>query len=198
MAISIKTPEEIEKMRVAGRLAAEVLEMIEPYIKPGVSTGELDRICNDYIVNEQHAISACLGYHGYPKSVCISINEVVCHGIPDDGKLLKDGDIVNIDVTVIKDEYHGDTSKMFIVGKPTILGERLCRVTQESLYLALRMVKPGIRLRTLARPFRNTRKAKVSLSFANIAVTGLVAASMKNRRFCTTMRTTAAWFCNRE
>ena len=149
MAISIKTPEEIEKMRVAGRLAAEVLEMIEPYVKPGVSTGELDRICNDYIVNEQHAISACLGYHGFPKSVCISINEVVCHGIPDDEKLLKDGDVVNIDVTVIKDDYHGDTSKMFIVGKPTILGERLCHVTQESLYLALRMVKPGIRLRTL-------------------------------------------------
>ena len=143
MAISIKTPEEIEKMRVAGRLAADVLEMIEPFVKPGVSTGELDRICNDYIVNEQHAVSACLGYHGFPKSVCISINEVVCHGIPDDEKLLKDGDIVNIDVTVIKDEYHGDTSKMFIVGKPTILGERLCKVTQESLYLALKMVKPG-------------------------------------------------------
>ena len=101
MAISIKTSEDIEKMRVAGRLAAEVLEMIEPWVKPGVSTGELDRICNDYIVNEQKAISACLGYHGYPKSVCISVNEVVCHGIPDDGKLLKDGDIVNIDVTVI-------------------------------------------------------------------------------------------------
>ena len=84
MAISIKTPEEIEKMRVAGRLAADVLEMIEPFVKPGVSTGELDRICNDYIVNEQHAVSACLGYHGFPKSVCISINEVVCHGIPDD------------------------------------------------------------------------------------------------------------------
>ena len=112
-----QTPEDIEKMRVAGRLAAEVLEMIEPYVKPGVSTGELDRICNDYIVNEQHAVSACLGYHGYPKSVCISINEVVCHGIPDDAKLLKDGDIVNIDVTVIKDGFHGDTSKMFIVGK---------------------------------------------------------------------------------
>ncbi|TPV78220.1 type I methionyl aminopeptidase [Klebsiella pneumoniae] len=149
MAISIKTSEDIEKMRVAGRLAAEVLEMIEPYVKPGVSTGELDRICNDYIVNEQKAISACLGYHGYPKSVCISVNEVVCHGIPDDGKLLKDGDIVNIDVTVIKDDFHGDTSKMFIVGKPTILGERLCRITQESLYLALRMVKPGINLRTI-------------------------------------------------
>ncbi|MFR6577728.1 MAG: type I methionyl aminopeptidase [Klebsiella pneumoniae] len=170
MAISIKTSEDIEKMRVAGRLAAEVLEMIEPYVKPGVSTGELDRICNDYIVNEQKAISACLGYHGYPKSVCISVNEVVCHGIPDDGKLLKDGDIVNIDVTVIKDDFHGDTSKMFIVGKPTILGERLCRITQESLYLALKMVKPGINLRDGA-AIRNLWKPKVSPWFASTAGT---------------------------
>ena len=160
MAISIKTPEEIEKMRVAGRLAADVLEMIESHVKPGISTGELDRICNDYIVNHQHAVSACLNYHGFPKSVCISLNEVVCHGIPDDGKILKEGDIVNIDVTVIKDEYHGDTSKMFIVGKPTILGERLCRITQESLYLALRMVKPGIRLRTLGAAIQKFAEAE--------------------------------------
>ena len=160
MAISIKTPEEIEKMRVAGRLAADVLEMIEPYVKPGVSTGELDRICNDYIVNTQHAVSASLGYHGFPKSVCISVNDVVCHGIPSNDKLLKEGDIVNIDVTVIKDGYHGDTSKMFIVGKPTIQGERLCRITQESLYLALRLVKPGIRLRTLGREIQKFVEAQ--------------------------------------
>lgn len=192
MAISIKTPEEIEKMRVAGRLAADVLEMIEPFVKPGVSTGELDRICNDYIVNEQHAVSACLGYHGFPKSVCISINEVVCHGIPDDEKLLKDGDIVNIDVTVIKDEYHGDTSKMFIVGKPTILGERLCKVTQESLYPALKMVKLASACAPSAPQSRNLWKRKVSPWCANIAVTVLVVCSMKNRRFCTTMQTTAA------
>lgn len=102
MAISIKTPDDIQKMRVAGRLAAEVLEIIEPHVKPGVTTGELDRICHEYITNEQQAISACLGYHGFPKSVCISVNEVVCHGIPSDDKTLKDGDIVNIDVTVIK------------------------------------------------------------------------------------------------
>ena len=189
MAISIKTSEDIEKMRVAGRLAAEVLEMIEPYVKPGVSTGELDRICNDYIVNEQKAISACLGYHGYPKSVCISVNEVVCHGIPDDGKLLKDGDIVNIDVTVIKDDFHGDTSKMFIVGKPTILGERLCRITQESLYLALKMVKPGINLRApSARRSRNLSKRKVSPWCASTVATASAAASMKNLRYCTTIR----------
>lgn len=122
MAISIKTPEDIQKMRVAGRLAAEVLEIIEPHVKPGVTTGELDRICHDHITNHQQAISACLGYHGFPKSVCISVNEVICHGIPSDEKVLKDGDIVNIDVTVIKDGFHGDTSKMFIVGKPTIYG----------------------------------------------------------------------------
>ncbi|MCX8957765.1 type I methionyl aminopeptidase [Erwinia psidii] len=160
MAITIKTPEEIEKMRVAGRLAAEVLEMIEEHVKPGVSTGELDRLCHDYIVNTQKAISASLGYHGFPKSVCISVNEVVCHGIPSDDKILKEGDIVNIDVTVIKDEYHGDTSKMYLVGQPTIQGERLCRVTQESLYLALRMVKPGIRLRTIGREIQQFVEAQ--------------------------------------
>ncbi len=151
MAIIIKTEEDIQKMRVAGRLAAEVLELIAPHVKPGVSTGELDRICHHHIEENQKAIPACLNYHGFPKSVCISVNDVVCHGIPSDEKILKDGDIVNIDVTVIKDGFHGDTSTMFIVGKPTIQGERLCKVTQESLYLALRMVKPGIRLRTLGK-----------------------------------------------
>lgn len=146
MSAIIKTPEEIEKMRVAGRLAAEVLEMIGPYVKKGVSTGELDRICDDYIVNEQKAVSACLGYHGFPKSVCISVNHVICHGIPSDDKILKEGDILNIDVTVIKDGYHGDSSAMFIVGKPTILGERLCRVTQECLYKGIEIVKDGVHL----------------------------------------------------
>jgi methionine aminopeptidase type I len=196
MAISIKTSEDIEKMRVAGRLAAEVLEMIEPYVKPGVSTGELDRICNDYIVNEQKAISACLGYHGFPKSVCISINEVVCHGIPDDGKLLKDGDIVNIDVTVIKDDFHGDTSKMFIVGKPTILGERLCRITQESLYLALKWSNRASTCALSARLSRNTSKRKVSPWCANTAATVSAAVSMKNRRCCTTTLRKPTWCSN--
>lgn len=150
MAITIKTADEIEKMRVAGRLAAEVLEMIEPHVKAGVTTGELDKICHDYIVNVQQAVPAPLNYHGFPKSTCISVNEVVCHGIPGE-KVLKDGDIVNFDITVIKDGYHGDTSKMIIVGKPTILGERLCRITQESLYLSLKMVKPGVRLREIGK-----------------------------------------------
>src|SRR5579872_2607674 len=122
MEISIKTPDEIAKMRVAGRLAAEVLEMIEPYIKVGVTTDELNQICHDYIVNVQKAIPAPLNYHGFPKSICTSINHQVCHGIPGPKKLKK-GDIINVDVTVIKDNYHGDTSKMFFVGKPSILAE---------------------------------------------------------------------------
>lgn len=116
MSIIIKNDSEIEKMRVAGRLAAEVLEMLEPYVVPGVSTNELDQICHDYIVNVQDAIPAPLNYKGFPKSICTSINQTVCHGIPNDKKL-KSGDIVNIDITVIKDNYHGDTSKMFCVGE---------------------------------------------------------------------------------
>ncbi|UDG81558.1 Methionine aminopeptidase [Candidatus Profftia lariciata] len=149
MAIAIKTPEQIAKMRVSGKLAAEILTIIKPYVIIGVSTNELDRICANYITQKQKAISACLGYHGYPKSICISVNEVVCHGIPNDKKILKNGDIVNIDVTIIKDGWHGDTSKMFIVGKPTILGKRLCFITLQSLYLAIKMVKPNIRLYTI-------------------------------------------------
>lgn len=147
MTITIKTPEEIEKMRVAGRLAAEVLQMIGPYVKKGVTTDELNQICHDYIVNEQQGIPAPLNYGQppFPKSICTSVNHVICHGIPADKKL-KDGDIVNIDVTVIKDGYHGDTSKMFVVGKPSILAERLIRITQESLYMAIKLVKPGTRL----------------------------------------------------
>jgi methionyl aminopeptidase len=146
MAVSIKTPEEIEKMRVAGRLAAEVLEMIVPHVKGGISTGELDRICHDYIVNEQQAIPAPLDYHGFPKSICTSVNQVVCHGIPSDRKILKNGDIVNIDITVIKDGYHGDTSQMFVIGKPQPHAERLINITRECLYRAIKLVKPGIRL----------------------------------------------------
>ena len=145
MTVTIKTPEDIEKMRIAGRLAAEVLEMIEAHVKPGVTTEELDRLCHDYIVNEQQAIPAPLNYKGFPKSICTSINHVVCHGIPND-KPLKDGDILNIDITVIKDGYHGDTSKMFIVGKAAEWAERLCKVTQECLYKGIELVRPGARL----------------------------------------------------
>lgn len=143
--VTIKTPEEIEKMRVAGRLAAQVLDMIGEYVKPGVTTDTLNTICHDYIVNVQKAIPAPLNYRGFPKSICTSINHQVCHGIPSDRKL-KEGDIVNIDVTVIKDEFHGDTSRMFFVGTPSILAERLTQVTKECLDIGISMVKPGARL----------------------------------------------------
>jgi methionyl aminopeptidase len=145
MTVTIKSPEEIEKMRVAGRLAGEVLEMIGEHVRPGVTTDELDRICHDYIVNVQQAIPAPLNYKGFPKSICTSVNHVVCHGIPNE-KPLKDGDIINIDITVIKDGYHGDTSKMFHVGKTPEWADKLCRITQECLYKGIALVKPGARL----------------------------------------------------
>ena len=145
MTISIKTPEDIEKMRIAGRLAADVLEMIEPFVKPGVTTNELNQICHDYIINEQQAIPAPLNYHGFPKSICTSVNQVVCHGIPND-KPLKNGDSINIDITVIKDGYHGDTSKMFAVGKVAPHVQRLVDITQECMYKAIALVKPGATL----------------------------------------------------
>lgn len=142
MDIVIKSQEDISKMRVSGRLAAEVLEMISPYVKEGVTTDELNNICHDYIVNVQKAIPAPLNYNGFPKSICTSVNHQVCHGIPS-SRTLKDGDIVNVDVTVLKDGYHGDTSKMFVIGKPSILADRLIRITQECLYKSIALVKPG-------------------------------------------------------
>ncbi len=145
MSTLIKTAEEIEKMRIAGKLAAEVLEMIEPHVVPGVTTNELDKLCHDYIVNEQQAIPAPLNYRGFPKSICTSINQQICHGIPSDKKL-KNGDIVNIDITVIKDGYHGDTSKMFCVGNVAPHAKRLVEVTREALFLGIEQVKPGATL----------------------------------------------------
>jgi len=146
MTVSLKTADEIAKMRVAGKLAADVLMMIGPYVKAGVTTEELNTICHNYIVNVQNAIPAPLNYRGFPKSICTSVNHVVCHGIPNDKKILKNGDIINIDVTVIKDGYHGDTSKMFIVGEGSILAQRLVQITQECLYKAIALVKPQCRL----------------------------------------------------
>ena len=145
----IKTPEAIEKMRVAGRLAAEVLNMITPYVKAGVSTLELDKLCHEYIVNVQDAIPACLGYGGghgrkpFPNVICTSVNHVVCHGIPSESKILKNGDIINIDVTVIKDGYHGDTSKMFTIGEGSILANRISAVAQEAMYKGMETVHHG-------------------------------------------------------
>jgi methionyl aminopeptidase len=142
---AVKTPAEQQAMREAGRLAAEVLDMIGPHVVAGVTTGELDRLCHDYIVDVQRAIPACLGYKGYPRSICTSVNHVVCHGIPGD-KRLKAGDVVNVDVTVIKDGFHGDTSRMYAVGRIAPHVQRLVEVTREAMWLGIRAVKPGLRL----------------------------------------------------
>ncbi|HSH29386.1 MAG TPA: type I methionyl aminopeptidase [Thiohalobacter sp.] len=145
MAVTIKSLEEIEKMRIAGRLAADVLQMIRSHVKAGVTTGELDRICHDFIVNEQQAVPAPLNYRGFPKSICTSINHQICHGIPGDRKL-KHGDILNIDITVIKDGYHGDTSRMFCIGEPSVQAGRLIRVCYDAMRTGIEMVRPGVQL----------------------------------------------------
>ena len=150
MSISIKNSEDIKKMRVAGKLASEVLDYITQFIKPNITTEEIDKICHDYMVNEQKTIPAPLnyappGHSPYPKSVCTSVNHQICHGIPGP-KSLKKGDVVNIDITVIKDGYHGDTSRMFYVGEPSIQAKRLCEITYQSMWLGIKEVKPGARL----------------------------------------------------
>jgi len=145
MGIHIKTPDEVEKMRIAGHLAADVLHMIRAHVQSGITTNELDKICHDYIVNEQNAIPAPLNYHGFPKSICTSVNHQVCHGIPGNRRL-KNGDIVNIDVTVIKEGFHGDTSKMFFIGRPSILAQRLVDVTHKAMWKGIELVRPGARL----------------------------------------------------
>ncbi len=145
MNVTIKTPSEQDRMRVAGRLAANVLDMIAAHVKPGITTGELDQICHKYIVETQDAIPAPLNYRGFPKSICTSVNHVVCHGIPGE-RQLKSGDVLNIDITVIKDEYHGDTSRMFFVGKPGVQAERLSNVAFEALWLGIEQLGPGKRL----------------------------------------------------
>jgi len=145
MHVTIKTPEEQEKMRVAGRLAAQVLDLIGEHVVPGVTTDDLDRICHDYIVDVQHATPANVNYRGYPKTLCTSVNHVVCHGIPNDKKL-KAGDIVNIDVTVLKDGFHGDTSRMYFVGKPSEPARRLAHVCREAMWRGIETVRPGTHL----------------------------------------------------
>ena len=145
MSISIKSADQIDKMRNAGRLASSVLEMIGDYVTTGVTTEKLDQICHDFIVNDLDSIPAPLNYNGFPKSICTSVNNVVCHGIPSEKKLKK-GDIINIDITVIKDGFHGDTSKMFIVGKTSVKAQKICTVARDSMLLGIDMVKPGIHL----------------------------------------------------
>lgn len=147
MAITINDHQDIEKMRIAGKLAAEVLDFITPFVKPGITTETLDKLCHDYMVDVQHTIPAPLNYAPpghipYPKSICTSVNHQICHGVPSD-KVLKNGDIVNIDITVIKDGYHGDTSRMFYVGEPSIQAKRLCDITYQAMWLGIQQVKPG-------------------------------------------------------
>ena len=140
----IQSPEAIAKMRVAGKLASDLLVMLDEHVRVGISTEALNQIAHDYIVNVQDAIPAPLNYNGFPKSICTSVNHVVCHGIPTENKILKDGDIINIDVTVIKDGYYGDTSKMWVVGNGSIMAERICRVAQEALYAGMSVVKMAL------------------------------------------------------
>ena len=142
MNVTIKTPKEQDKMRLAGRLAADVLDMIGEHVESGITTDELDKICHEYITQTLDAIPAPLNYRGFPKSICTSVNHVVCHGIPGERKL-KSGDVVNIDITVIKDGFHGDTSRMFFVGKPSVQAERLSRVAYESMWLGIGEIAPG-------------------------------------------------------
>ncbi len=166
MAMTIKTPEDIERMRVAGRLAAEVLQIVAPHVKPGVTTGELDRICHDHIVNVQQAIPANIGYGGgpgripFPATICASVNNVICHGIPGQTKILKDGDIINIDVTVIKDGWHGDTSRMYCVGTPSVMAKRLVDVTREAMFRGIRTVKPGATLGDIGHAIQSYAEAE--------------------------------------
>ncbi|MCL1126633.1 type I methionyl aminopeptidase [Shewanella surugensis] len=160
MSIVIKTSEQIEKMRAAGKLAAQVLEMIAPFVKAGVTTNKLNDICAQF-TQEQGAISAPLNYHGFPKSICTSVNDVICHGIPSD-RALKNGDIINIDITVILDDFHGDTSKMFLIGDVSPKDKRLCRIAQESLYTAIRKVRPGMKLGDIGTSIEKFTKASKS------------------------------------
>ena len=163
MAHTIKNAEQIAKMRVAGKFASEVLDMIEPHVQPGITTAELDRICHQYIVNQQHAIPAPLNYRGFPKSICTSVNFQVCHGIPAE-KALKDGDIINIDITVIKDGFHGDTSRMFILGNASIAAKRICAVAHECLWIGIDLVRPGIHLGDIGHAIqRHAEKAGCSI-----------------------------------
>ena len=145
MAYTLKSEEDLQKMRIVGRLAADVLRMIEPHVQPGVTTDKLDQICHDYIVNVQQAIPAPLNYRGFPKSICTSINHQVCHGIPSE-RSLKKGDIVNIDITVIKSGFHGDTSRMMFVGAPAIAARRICTVAHDAMWTGIDLVRPGIHL----------------------------------------------------
>jgi methionyl aminopeptidase len=157
--ISLKTPEEQQKLRVSGKLAADVLDMIGDHVKPGMSTDDLDAICNDYIVKVQKTVPANVGYRGFPKTVCTSVNHVVCHGIPNDRKL-KNGDIVNVDVAIIKDGFHGDTSRMYFVGKPAPFAQRLAQVCKDAMWRGIECVRPGAHLGDIGHAIQSMAEAE--------------------------------------
>jgi len=159
MAVTIKNPEDQQKMRVVGRLAADVLDMIGEHVRAGITTGELDAICHQFIVEQQEAIPAPLNYRGFPKSICTSVNHVVCHGIPGDRKL-KDGDIINIDITVIKDGFHGDTSRMFTVGDSNVLSQRLIDVCLDAMWAGIRQIRPGATLGDIGHAVQSRAEAE--------------------------------------
>jgi len=160
MSVTIKTADQIEQMRVAGRLAAEVLQMIAAHVKPGATTEQLDRICHDHIVDVQRAIPANVGYRGFPATVCTSVNNVICHGIPSPAKVLKDGDILNIDVTVIKDGWHGDTSRMYYIGEPSVMARRLVQTTRAAMFAGIRTVRPGATLGDIGHAIQTLAEAE--------------------------------------
>ncbi len=159
MSVTIKTPAEVDKMRVAGRLTADVLDMLDEHVQPGVSTDELDSICHDFIVNTQKAIPAPLNYRGFPKSICTSLNHVVCHGIPGT-RVLKNGDVLNIDITVIKDGYHGDSSRMYTVGEPPVQARRLTQASFDAMWKGIEMVRPGARLGDIGHAIQSFAEAQ--------------------------------------
>jgi methionyl aminopeptidase len=159
MTINTKNLAEQDQMRVAGRLTADVLDMIGPHVQAGITTDELDRICHDYIVDIQQAIPAPLNYRGFPKSICTSVNHVVCHGIPGD-KILRNGDMINIDITVIKDSFHGDSSRIFFIGKPSVQAERLTRITHDALWRGIECVRPGARLGDIGQAIQTYAEAE--------------------------------------
>ena len=190
MPITYKTESDVAGMRVAGRLASEVLDYLTPHVQAGITTDALDKLAHDYIVDVQQAIPAPLnyapgGYKPYPKSICTSVNHTICHGIPND-KALKKGDIINIDITVIKDGWHGDTSRMFVVGDGSIAAKRLCSITYEAMWKGIVMVKPGVRLGDIGTPYKPLPRVMASVLFENFAAMALGAVFTKTRRFCTT------------
>ncbi len=199
MAITLKNEHDIAQMRVACKLASEVLDYITPFVTAGITTGELDRLCHEYMLQVQGTVPAPLnyqppGYPPYPKATCISVNDVICHGIPGD-KTLKNGDALNIDVTVIKEGYFGDTSRMFIVGEGSIMAKRLVQTTFECMWLGIDQVRPGAHLGDIATPSRSTPKRKATAWCANIAATASARCFTKTRRSCTTAVPAPGWSC---